>query len=71
MRGNPARTLAAETAGAGEGPAPLTRLRAQLTALAMEEQLLLEDIAAGNHARGERLETIEQGEVRIRCLIAV
>ncbi len=36
-------------------PAPLTRLKAQLTALAMEKQALLEDIAAGNHTHGERL----------------
>jgi len=46
-------------------PAPLTRLKAQLTGLAMEKQALLEDIAAGNHTHGERLAAIEQDEVRI------
>ncbi|HGH4618097.1 type VI secretion system ATPase TssH [Enterobacter bugandensis] len=46
-------------------PEPLTRLKAQLTALAMEKQALLEDIAVGNSTHGERLAAIEQGEVRI------
>ena len=35
-------------------------MKAQLTALAMEKQALLEDIALGNSARGERLAAIEQ-----------
>jgi hypothetical protein len=36
-------------------PEALTRLKAQLTALDMEKQALLEDIAVGNSAHGERL----------------
>ena len=46
-------------------PEPLTRMKAQLTALAMEKQALMEDIAVGNTAPGERLAAIEQDEVRI------
>ncbi|MGM8451143.1 type VI secretion system ATPase TssH [Enterobacter bugandensis] len=46
-------------------PEPLNRMKAQLTALAMEKQALLEDIAVGNSAHGERLAAIEQDEVRI------
>ncbi|MBE3492793.1 type VI secretion system ATPase TssH [Enterobacter cloacae complex sp. P12RS] len=46
-------------------PEPLTRMKAQFTALAMEKQALLEDIAVGNSAHGERLAAIEQDEVRI------
>lgn len=46
-------------------PEPLTRMKAQLTALAMEKQALLEDIAVGNTAHGERLAAIEQDEIRI------
>ncbi|HAS1177176.1 TPA: type VI secretion system ATPase TssH [Enterobacter cloacae] len=46
-------------------PEPLIRMRAQLTALAMEKQALLEDIAVGNITHGERLAAIEQDEVRI------
>ncbi|USC04864.1 AAA family ATPase [Klebsiella variicola] len=46
-------------------PEPLTRMKAQLTALAMEKQALLEDIALGNSARGERLAAIEQEEIRL------
>lgn len=46
-------------------PEPLTRLKAQLTALAMEKQALLEDIALGNSAHGERLAFIEQEENRL------
>src|SRR5690606_36929781 len=43
-------------------PEPLTRMKAQLTALAMEKQALLEDIAVGNTAHGERLAAIgEEG----------
>ena len=45
-------------------PETLTRMRAQLTALAMEKQALLEDIAVGNLTHGERLAAIEQDEVR-------
>jgi hypothetical protein len=36
-------------------PEALTRLKAQLTALDMEKQALLEDIAVGNSAHSERL----------------
>ncbi|HAT1584270.1 TPA: type VI secretion system ATPase TssH [Citrobacter farmeri] len=43
-------------------PESLTHIRAQITALEMEKQALLEDIAFGNHAHGERLATIEQEE---------
>ncbi|HBU5901129.1 TPA: type VI secretion system ATPase TssH [Klebsiella quasipneumoniae subsp. quasipneumoniae] len=46
-------------------PEPLTRLKAQLTALAMEKQALLEDIALGNSAHGERLAFIAQEENRL------
>lgn len=41
-------------------PEALVRLKAQLTALALEEQALLEDIAAGSHRHGDRLGAIEQ-----------
>jgi len=41
-------------------PETLVRLKAQQTALALEEQALLEDIAVGGHAHGERLAVIEQ-----------
>lgn len=41
-------------------PEQLTRIRAQLTALALEEQALLEDIAAGSSRHGDRLVVIEQ-----------
>lgn len=46
-------------------PESLTRLKAQLTALAMEKQALLEDIALGNSAHGERLAFIAQEENRL------
>ncbi|WP_313088126.1 AAA family ATPase, partial [Atlantibacter hermannii] len=46
-------------------PEPLTRIRAQITALEMEKQALLEDIAVGNHSHHERLAAIEQEEVRL------
>ncbi|MEG6183109.1 type VI secretion system ATPase TssH [Enterobacter sichuanensis] len=46
-------------------PEPLTRLKAQLTALDMEKQALLEDAALGKSNHGERLAAIEQDEVRI------
>lgn len=46
-------------------PEPLTRLKVQLTALAMEKQALLEDIAAGKEAHREPLAAIERDEVRI------
>ncbi|EOL8956420.1 type VI secretion system ATPase TssH [Cronobacter dublinensis] len=50
-------------------PEPLTRMKAQLTALAMEKQALLEDITVGNSAYGERLAAIEQEEVGIILLL--
>ncbi|HID8742655.1 TPA: type VI secretion system ATPase TssH [Enterobacter mori] len=46
-------------------PEQLTRMKAQLTALDMEKQALLEDIAVGNTTHSERLATIEQEEIRI------
>ncbi|RJF58219.1 type VI secretion system ATPase TssH [Serratia inhibens] len=45
-------------------PEPLTRMRAQITALEIEKQALLEDIAVGNSSQGERLAAIEQEETR-------
>jgi type VI secretion system protein VasG len=41
-------------------PEELTRLKAQITALEMENQALLEDIALGSNSHGERLEQIAQ-----------
>jgi type VI secretion ATPase, ClpV1 family len=41
-------------------PEALTQYRAQLTALDIEKQALLEDIALGNNHHGERLAAIEQ-----------
>lgn len=41
-------------------PEQIVRLKAQLTALALEEQALLEDIAAGSNHHGDRLSVIEQ-----------
>ena len=41
-------------------PEAIVQLKAQLTALALEEQALLEDVAAGGSARGERLAAIGQ-----------
>ncbi|WP_281076685.1 type VI secretion system ATPase TssH [Klebsiella quasivariicola] len=46
-------------------PEPLTRQKVQLTALAMEKQALLEDIAVGKEAHREPLAAIERDEVRI------
>ncbi len=46
-------------------PEPLTRMKAHLTALAMEKQALLEDIAVGNTGHGERLAAIGEEEVAI------
>ncbi|WP_312212403.1 type VI secretion system ATPase TssH [Pseudescherichia sp.] len=46
-------------------PEPLTQLKAQITALELERQALLEDIAVGNSTRGERLAIIEQDEIDI------
>lgn len=41
-------------------PEAITQLKAQLTALELEEQALLEDIAAGSDIQGGRLSDIEQ-----------
>ncbi|MEX3021805.1 type VI secretion system ATPase TssH [Kluyvera sp. STS39-E] len=41
-------------------PEEITRLKAQMIALTLEEQALLEDIAAGSNRHGERLNIIEQ-----------
>ena len=46
-------------------PEPLTRIRSHITALELEKQALLEDIAVGNHSHGERLAAIEQEEVSL------
>lgn len=46
-------------------PEQLTRMKAQLTALDMEKQAMLEDIALGNSTERERLAIIEQEEIRI------
>ncbi|QKN79811.1 type VI secretion system ATPase TssH [Scandinavium goeteborgense] len=46
-------------------PEPLTRMRAQITALEIEKQALLEDIAVGNSSQGERLAAIEQEEITL------
>ncbi|QJT81798.1 type VI secretion system ATPase TssH [Kosakonia sp. MUSA4] len=46
-------------------PEPLTRIRSQITSLALEKQALLEDIAVGNQTHNERLTAIEQDEVRL------
>ncbi|MEJ5072142.1 type VI secretion system ATPase TssH [Enterobacter ludwigii] len=46
-------------------PEPLTRLRAQITALEIEKQALLEDMAVGSCSQGERLATIEQEEISL------
>ncbi|QBR50155.1 type VI secretion system ATPase TssH [Erwinia sp. QL-Z3] len=40
-------------------PESITYLRAQQTALALEQQALLEDIAVGGHSHGERLAAID------------
>ncbi|TYD48957.1 type VI secretion system ATPase TssH [Cronobacter sakazakii] len=46
-------------------PEPLTQRRARISALALEKQALLEDIAMGSHAHSERLAEIEEEEVNI------
>lgn len=46
-------------------PEPLTRLKAAITALEIEKQALLEDMAVGNSTHGERLEAIDKEEVSI------
>ncbi|HEY2452825.1 MAG TPA: type VI secretion system ATPase TssH [Scandinavium sp.] len=46
-------------------PEALTKLKAAITALEVEKQALLEDIAVGNQPQGERLAEIEQEEVNV------
>ncbi|WP_336854951.1 type VI secretion system ATPase TssH [Pseudescherichia vulneris] len=46
-------------------PEPLTRMKSAITALELEKQALLEDLAVGNGPHGERLEAIDQEEVSI------
>ena len=46
-------------------PEQLIRYRASITALDMEKQALLEDIAIGNQSHAERLSAIEQEEVNL------
>jgi type VI secretion system protein VasG len=41
-------------------PESITRLKAEQTALELEQQALLEDVAVGSNTHGERLATIEQ-----------
>jgi type VI secretion system protein VasG len=50
-------------------PEQIVRLKAQLTALELEEQALLEDIAAGNHRHGDRLGAIEQQRAELDARI--
>ena len=51
-------------------PEELTRLKAQITALEMENQALLEDIALGSNSHGERLEQIAQQTATLRKNLA-
>ncbi|STQ59831.1 chaperone clpB [Pseudescherichia vulneris] len=46
-------------------PEPLTRMKSAITALELEKQALLEDVAVGNGPHGERLEAIDREEVNI------
>jgi type VI secretion system protein VasG len=50
-------------------PEAIVRLKAQLTALALEEQALLEDIAAGSNRHGDRLSIIEQQRAELDARI--
>ncbi|BEC48902.1 hypothetical protein VEE53_44000 [Escherichia coli] len=50
-------------------PEQIVRLKAQLTALALEEQALLEDIATGNNRHGDRLVAIEQQRAELDARI--
>ncbi|EKK3978404.1 type VI secretion system ATPase TssH [Cronobacter sakazakii] len=52
-------------------PEPLTQRRARISALALEKQALLEDIAMGSHAHSERLAEIEEEEVNILTELVV
>ncbi|MEZ3139490.1 type VI secretion system ATPase TssH [Citrobacter braakii] len=46
-------------------PEPLTRLKSEITALEIEKQALLADLAVGNGQHDERLASIEQHENRL------
>ncbi|AKR77888.1 MULTISPECIES: type VI secretion system ATPase TssH [Edwardsiella] len=50
-------------------PEQIVRLKAQLNALALEEQALLEDIAAGSNRHGDRLGVIEQQRTELEARI--
>ncbi|MNB68907.1 Chaperone protein ClpB [compost metagenome] len=50
-------------------PEQIVRLKAQLTALELEEQALLEDIAAGCNKHGDRLESIEQQRTELESTL--
>ncbi|WP_075183673.1 type VI secretion system ATPase TssH [Pantoea sp. 1.19] len=50
-------------------PEAIVRLKAQLTALALEEQALLEDIAAGSDRHGDRLSVIERQRAELDARI--
>ncbi|NLS55079.1 type VI secretion system ATPase TssH [Hafnia alvei] len=50
-------------------PEQIVRLKAQLTALELEKQALLEDIAAGSNRHGERLGVIEQQRAELDARI--
>ncbi|WP_413515262.1 type VI secretion system ATPase TssH [Serratia proteamaculans] len=50
-------------------PEQIVRLKAQLTALELEEQALLEDIAAGSNRHGDRLGAIEQQRAELEARI--
>ncbi|ATF94590.1 type VI secretion system ATPase TssH [Cedecea neteri] len=51
-------------------PEQIVRLKAQLSALELEEQALLEDIAAGSNRHGDRLGVIEQQRTELDARIA-
>jgi len=50
-------------------PEVIVRLKAQLNALVLEEQALLEDIAAGNCHHGDRLSIIEQQRNALEAIL--
>lgn len=50
-------------------PEAIVRLKAQLTALELEEQALLEDIAAGSRRQGDRLGAIEPQRAELEARI--
>ncbi|VEI18565.1 protein disaggregation chaperone [Serratia plymuthica] len=50
-------------------PEPITHLKAQLTALELEEQALLADIAEGSNIQGDRLSDIEQQRGKLEATL--